>query len=148
MNTLLNVLTREGVLLKVSVSFWRGCKKLKPEDIGLKAGDLSDRLVSGRAVSRRYLRAGTVGQRPEPPSQRSPATGPAGCRRTCATIRRTRETEVPPGGVAKAAINPRRGGVTFLPRLSTITQLLSHPRRSGYRRCRMSGTDHATWKLS
>ena len=46
MNTLLNVLTREGVLLKVSVSFWRGCKKLKPEDIGLKAGDLSDRLIS------------------------------------------------------------------------------------------------------
>jgi hypothetical protein len=46
MNTLLNVLTREGVLLKVSVSFWRGCKKLKPEDIGLKPGDLSDRLIS------------------------------------------------------------------------------------------------------
>src|ERR1041385_3653544 len=42
----LNVLTREAVLLKVAVSFWRGCKKLKPEDIGLKAGDLSDRLIS------------------------------------------------------------------------------------------------------
>ena len=46
MNTLFNVLTREGVLLKVSVTFWRGCKKLKPEDIGLKAADLSDRLIS------------------------------------------------------------------------------------------------------
>jgi hypothetical protein len=46
MNQLLNVLTREGVLLKASVSYWRGCKKLKPEDIGLKPGDLSDRLIS------------------------------------------------------------------------------------------------------
>jgi hypothetical protein len=45
-NQLLNVLTREGVLIKVSVSFRRGCKKLKPEDIGLKAGDLSDRLIA------------------------------------------------------------------------------------------------------
>lgn len=44
--TLLSVLTREGVLIKVSVRFWRGCKKLKPEDIGLKQADLSDRLIS------------------------------------------------------------------------------------------------------
>jgi len=43
---LLNVLTREGVLIKVSVRFWRGTKKLKPEDIGLDPGDLSDRLIS------------------------------------------------------------------------------------------------------
>lgn len=43
---LLQVLTREGVLVKVSISFWRGCKKLKAEDIGLKADDVSDRLVS------------------------------------------------------------------------------------------------------
>jgi hypothetical protein len=46
MNDLLNVLTREGVLLSVSVRYWRGCKKLKPEDIGLKGDDLSDRLIS------------------------------------------------------------------------------------------------------
>lgn len=43
---LLSVLTREGVLVKVSVRYWRGCKKLKPEDIGLKKADLSDRLIS------------------------------------------------------------------------------------------------------
>jgi hypothetical protein len=43
---LLSVLTREGVLIKVSVRFWRGCKKLRPEDIGLKQADLSDRLIS------------------------------------------------------------------------------------------------------
>jgi hypothetical protein len=43
---LLSVLTREGVLIKVSVRYWRGCKKLKPEDIGLKQADLSDRLIS------------------------------------------------------------------------------------------------------
>ena len=35
-NGLLSILTREGVLLKVSVHYWRGCKKLKPEDIGLE----------------------------------------------------------------------------------------------------------------
>src|SRR5258708_7186286 len=43
---LLSVLTREGVLIKASIRFWRGCKKLKPEDIGLKQADLSDRLIS------------------------------------------------------------------------------------------------------
>src|SRR3954469_2406016 len=43
---LLAVLTREGVLIKVSVRYWRGTKKLKPEDIGLKQADLSDRLIS------------------------------------------------------------------------------------------------------
>jgi hypothetical protein len=43
---LLGALTREGVLINVSVRFWRGTKKLKPEDIGLDPGDLSDRLIS------------------------------------------------------------------------------------------------------
>jgi hypothetical protein len=43
---LLPLLTREGVLLKVSVRFWRGCKKLKAEDLGLKSSDVSDRLIS------------------------------------------------------------------------------------------------------
>lgn len=43
---LLPLLTREGVLIKVSIRFWRGCKKLKAEDIGLKSSDVSDRLIS------------------------------------------------------------------------------------------------------
>ena len=43
---LLNVLTREGVLVKVSIHFWRGTKKLTPEDIGLKESQVSDRLIS------------------------------------------------------------------------------------------------------
>ena len=43
---LLSVLTREGVLVKVSVSYWRGCKKLRAEDLGLKSADVSDRLIS------------------------------------------------------------------------------------------------------
>jgi len=43
---LLNILTREGVLLNVSVRYWRGCKKLKPEEIGLEPGNLSDRRIS------------------------------------------------------------------------------------------------------
>lgn len=44
-NPLLAVLTREGVLINVSVRFWRGCKKLQPEDIGMDAAKLSDRLI-------------------------------------------------------------------------------------------------------
>ena len=45
-NGLLSILTREGVLIKVSVSYWRGCKKLRPEDIGLERKNVSDRLIS------------------------------------------------------------------------------------------------------
>src|SRR3954470_8757730 len=45
-SSLLSVLTREGVLVKVSVRYWRGCKKLRPEDLGLKEADVSDRLIS------------------------------------------------------------------------------------------------------
>ncbi len=45
-NHLLNMLTRAGVLINVSVRFWRGCKKLKPEDIGLNHDQISDRLIS------------------------------------------------------------------------------------------------------
>jgi hypothetical protein len=33
-------------LLSVSVRFWRGCKKLKAEDIGLDPDNVSDRLIS------------------------------------------------------------------------------------------------------
>ena len=43
---LLSLLTREGVLVKVSVRYWRGCKKLKAEDLGLNSSDISDRLIS------------------------------------------------------------------------------------------------------
>jgi hypothetical protein len=45
-NGLLSIITREGVLIKVSVSYWRGCKKLRPEDIGLERKNVSDRLIS------------------------------------------------------------------------------------------------------
>lgn len=43
---LLSVLTREGVLINVSVRYWRGQKKLRPEDIGLNSSNVSDRLIS------------------------------------------------------------------------------------------------------
>ncbi len=43
---LLSILTREGVLIKVSIHYWRGCKKLRPEDIGLERKNLSDQLIS------------------------------------------------------------------------------------------------------
>jgi len=45
-NPLLSMLTREGVLIKVSVSYFRGCKKLKPEDIGLERKNLPEQLIS------------------------------------------------------------------------------------------------------
>ena len=45
-NNLLNVLTREGVLINVSVRYWRGTKKLKPEDLGLDQDQVSGRLIS------------------------------------------------------------------------------------------------------
>jgi len=45
-NPLLSVLTREGVLVKVSVSYFRGCRKLRPEDIGLERKQLSEQLIS------------------------------------------------------------------------------------------------------
>ena len=44
--TLLDVLTREGVLISVSVRYWRATKKLSPEDLGLKPEDVSDRLIA------------------------------------------------------------------------------------------------------
>src|SRR5258708_39935971 len=43
---LLSVLTREGVLISVSVRYWRGCKKLNAEDLGLDSRKVSDRLIS------------------------------------------------------------------------------------------------------
>jgi hypothetical protein len=45
-NQLLDVLTREGVLIDVSVRYWRATKKLKPEDLGLDPDNLSDRLIN------------------------------------------------------------------------------------------------------
>jgi hypothetical protein len=45
-NNLLDVLTREGVLINVSVRYWRAAKKLKAEDLGLDPNDVTDRLIS------------------------------------------------------------------------------------------------------
>jgi len=45
-NNLLNVLTREGVLVNVSVRYWRAQKKLNAEDIGLNRDDVNTRLIS------------------------------------------------------------------------------------------------------
>jgi len=43
---LLSVLTREGVLIHVSVRYWRAAKRLKAEDLGLDPDKVSERLVS------------------------------------------------------------------------------------------------------
>jgi len=45
-NRLLDVLTREGVLINVSVRFWRAAKKLQAQDLGLDPDDVTDRLIS------------------------------------------------------------------------------------------------------
>lgn len=46
MNALLQTLTREGVLISVSVRYWRAHKKLRPEDIGMAPDKVSARLIS------------------------------------------------------------------------------------------------------
>ena len=43
---LLSILSKEGVLISVSIRFWRGSKKLKPEEIGINPDTLSDRFIS------------------------------------------------------------------------------------------------------
>ncbi len=43
---LLDVLTREGVLINVSVRYWRAAKQLNSHDLGLDPDDVTDRLIS------------------------------------------------------------------------------------------------------
>lgn len=45
-NQLLDVLARQGVLLNVSVRFWRAAKKLKAEDLGLDPDTVTNHLIS------------------------------------------------------------------------------------------------------
>lgn len=44
-NNLLDGICRRGVLVATSVRYWRGCKKLSPEDLGLDPSHVSDRLI-------------------------------------------------------------------------------------------------------
>jgi hypothetical protein len=44
-SALLDAVCRRGVLVATSVRYWRGCKKLSPEDLGLDPAHLSDRLI-------------------------------------------------------------------------------------------------------
>ena len=45
-NHLLDALTREGVLISVSVRYWRATRKLNPEDLGLDPDKVTERLIS------------------------------------------------------------------------------------------------------
>lgn len=45
-NHLLDVLTREGVLISVSCRFWRAAKKLQAADLGLDPDNVAERLIS------------------------------------------------------------------------------------------------------
>ena len=42
---LLDAICRKGVLVSVSIRYWRGCKRLKPEDLGLDPDKVSKRLI-------------------------------------------------------------------------------------------------------
>lgn len=42
---LLEAVCRQGVLVATSVRYWRGCKRLNPEDLGLDPSHVSDRLI-------------------------------------------------------------------------------------------------------
>ena len=42
---LLEAVCRRGVLAAVSIRYWRGCKRLTPEDLGLEPENVSDRLI-------------------------------------------------------------------------------------------------------
>ncbi len=44
-NPLLDAVCQRGVLVSTSIRYWRGCKRLKPEDLGLDASRVSDRLI-------------------------------------------------------------------------------------------------------
>lgn len=44
-NEVFEALAREGVLITTTVSYWRGHKKLRPEEVGLEPSKISDRLV-------------------------------------------------------------------------------------------------------
>ncbi len=45
-NHLLDALTREGVLISVSVRYWRATKKLNAQDLGLDPDNVTERLIS------------------------------------------------------------------------------------------------------
>jgi len=42
----MDALTREGVLINVSIRYWRATKKLRAEDLGLDPEQITDRLIS------------------------------------------------------------------------------------------------------
>lgn len=44
-NQLLEGICQRGVLVSTSVKYWRGCKRLKAEDLGLNPSDVSERLI-------------------------------------------------------------------------------------------------------
>ncbi|MEI7911831.1 MAG: DUF3150 domain-containing protein [Verrucomicrobiota bacterium] len=43
--SLLDAVCRRGVLIATSVRFWRGCKRLTPEDLGLDPANVNERLI-------------------------------------------------------------------------------------------------------
>jgi hypothetical protein len=62
-NQLLDGICRRGVLVATSVRYWRGCKRLNPEDLGLDPANVSDRLIQlghKRLIPREALSAFTL----------------------------------------------------------------------------------------
>lgn len=44
-NSIVDALSQEGVLINVTVRYWRATKKLKPQDLGLNPDSVTDRLI-------------------------------------------------------------------------------------------------------
>lgn len=44
-NHLLEAVCQRGVLINTTIRYWRGCKRLKAEDLGLDPANVSDRLI-------------------------------------------------------------------------------------------------------
>ena len=59
---LLDVLTREGVLIDVSVRYWRAAKKLQAADLGLDPNDITDNLISLGHKKPSYWTGGFTGR--------------------------------------------------------------------------------------
>lgn len=70
---LLEAVCRRGVLVATSVRYWRGCKRLTPEDLGLDPAHVSERLFQlgqKRLIPRDSLQAfALIESRVMPPSK-------------------------------------------------------------------------------
>ncbi|MEO5716285.1 MAG: DUF3150 domain-containing protein [Luteolibacter sp.] len=95
--TLLDGICRRGVLVSTSVRYWRGCKRLNAEDLGLDPAHVSDRLIQlghKRLIPRDALQAFALIES-----------------RVAATVESSSFPFL--GGIARFVPNPRLGDLTY-----------------------------------